>query len=90
MKMEKISYYYLIEELGFTPKQIQEIVFEAQQYFGKNLMMIDEALVERRFEEDEFEPFLPFNVQFELELESNYFSTTLSKHTVYQLIYKLN
>ena len=88
--MEKISYQYLIEELGLTPEQIQEITIEAQKSFGKNLMMIDEALVERRFEEDAFEPFLPFNVQFELELESNYFSTTLSNFAVNQLIYQLN
>ena len=89
--MEKISYQYLIEELGLAPEQIQEIIIEAQKNFGKTLMMIDEALVEKRqFEEGEFEPFLPFNVHFELELESNYFSTTLSKHTIYQLIYKLN
>ena len=83
--MEKISYQYLIEELGLAPEQIQEIISEAQKNFGKTLMMIDEALVERRFEEDEFEPFLPFNVQFELELESNYFSTTLSNFSIDQL-----
>ena len=54
-------------------------------------MMIDEALFEKRqLAEGEFEAFLPFKVQFEFELECNYFSTTLSKHTVYQLIYKLN
>ena len=35
--MEKISYYYLIEELGFTPKQIREIVHEAQKDLGKSL-----------------------------------------------------
>ena len=89
--MEKISYQYLIEELGLAPEQIQEIIIEAQKNFGKTLMMIDEALFEKRqLAEGEFEPFLPFKVQFELELESNYFSTTLSKHTIYQLIYKLN
>ena len=33
MKMEKISYYYLIEELGFTPEQIREIVHEATKRF---------------------------------------------------------
>ena len=89
--MKKISYQYLIEELGLTPKQIREIVHEAQKISGKTLMMIDGALVEKRqFAEGEFEAFLPFKVQFELELESNYFSTTLSNHAVYQLIYQLN
>ena len=89
--MEKISYQYLIEELGLTPKQIQEIVLEAQQNFRKTLMMIDEALFEKRqLAEGKFEAFLPFKVQFELELESNYFSTTLSNHAVYNLIYQLN
>ena len=28
--MEKISYQYLIEEIGLTPRQIREIVHEAQ------------------------------------------------------------
>ena len=89
--MEKISYQYLIEELGLTSEQIQEIVFEAQQNFGKTLIMIDEALLEKRqLAEGEFEAFLPFKVQFELELESNYFSTTLSNHAVHHLIYQLN
>ena len=89
--MEKFSYQYLIEELGFTPEQIREIVHEAQKNSGKTLMMIDDALLEKRqFAEGEFEAFLPFKVQFELELESNYFSTTLSNHAVYQLIYQLN
>ena len=89
--MEKISYQYLVQELGLTPKQIREIVHEALKNSGKTLMMIDGALLEKRqFAEGEFEAFLPFKVQFELELESNYFSTTLSKHTIYQLIYKLN
>ena len=89
--MKKFSYQYLIEGLGYTPGQIQEIVHEAQKNPGKTLMMIDDALLEnRQFTEGEFEAFLPSNVRFELELESNYFSTTLSKHTVYQLIYKLN
>ena len=89
--MKKISYQYLIEELGLTPKQIREIVHEAQKISGKTLMMIDGALVEKhQFAEGEFEGFLPFKVQFELELESNYFSTTLSNHAVYQLIYQLN
>ena len=89
--MEKFSYQYLIEELGFTPEQIREIVHEIQKDLGKPLMMIDEALLEKRqFAEGEFEAFLPFKVQFELELESNYFSTTLSNHAVYQLIYQLN
>jgi heme oxygenase len=46
--MKKISYQYLIEELGLTPEQIQEIIIEAQESFGKNLMMIDEALLEKR------------------------------------------
>ena len=89
--MEKISYQYLIEELGLAPEQIQEIIIEAQKNFGKTLMMIDEALFEKRqLAEGEFEAFLPFKVQFELELESNYFSTTLSNHAVYHLIYQLN
>ena len=89
--MKKFSYQYLIEELGYTPGQIQEIVHEAQKNSGKTLMMIDDALLEKRqFAEGEFEAFLPFKVQFELELESNYFSTTLSNHAVYQLIYQLN
>ena len=89
--MEKISYYYLIEELGFTPEQIRKIVHETQKDFGKSLMMIDEALLEKlQFTEGEFEAFLPSKVLFELELESNYFSTNLSNHAVYQLIYQLN
>ena len=84
--MEKISYQYLIEELGLAPEQIREIIIEAQKHFGKTLMMIDEALFERRqLAEDEFEPFMPFKVQFELELESNYFSTTLSNISIDQL-----
>ena len=84
--MEKFSYQYLIEELGFTPRQIREIVHEAQKKSGKTLMMIDDALLEKRqFAEGEFEAFLPFKVQFELELESNYFSTTLSNFSIDQL-----
>ena len=84
--MKKISYQYLIEELGLAPEQIQEIIIEAQESFGKNLMMIDEALLEKRQSaEGEFKPFLPFKVQFELELESNYFSTTLSNFSIDQL-----
>ena len=89
--MEKISFQYLIEELGFTPEQIREIVNEAQINFGKNLMMIDEALLEKRqFPEGEFEAFLPYKVQSELELESNYLSTNLSYHAVFQLIFQQN
>ena len=89
--MKKFSYQYLIEELGYTPGQIQEIVHEAQNNSGKTLMMIDDALLEnRQFTECEFEAFLPSNVRFELELESNYLSTTLSSHAVYYLIYQLN
>ena len=89
--MKKISYQYLIEELGLTPKQIREIVHEAQKISGKTLMMIDGALLEKsRFAEGEFEAFLPSKVLFELELESNYFSTNLSNHAVYHLIYQLN
>ena len=85
--MKKISYQYLIEELGLTPRQIREIVHEAQKKFGETLMMIDEALLEKRqFAEGEFESFLPFKVQFELELESNYFSTALSNFSIDQLI----
>ena len=84
--MGKISYQYLVQELGLTPKQIREIVHEAQNKIGKTLMMTDEALLEKRqFAEGEFEPFLPFKVQFELELESNYFSTTLSNISIDQL-----
>ena len=89
--MEKISFQYLIEELGFTPEQIREIVNEAQINFGKNLMMIDEALLEKRqFPEGEFEAFLPYKVQSELEMESNYFSTNLSYQEVFQLIFQHN
>ena len=81
----------MIEELGLTPEQIQEIIIEAQKNSGKTLMMIDEALFEKpQLAEGEFEAFLPFKVQFELELESNYFSTTLSNFAVNQLIYQLN
>jgi len=32
--MKKISHQYLIEELGFTPEQIREIVHETQKDFG--------------------------------------------------------
>ena len=82
---------YLIEELGFTPEQIREIVHEIQKDLGKPLMMIDEALLEKRqFAEGDFEAFLPCKVQFELELESNYLSTVLSNFAVNQLIYQLN
>ena len=84
--MKKISYQYLIEELGLTPKQIREIFHEAQKNSGKTLMMIDGTLLEKsRFAEGEFEAFLPCKVQFELELESNYFSTTLSNFSIEQL-----
>ena len=87
MKMKNISYQYLIKELGLTPEQIQKIVLEAQGSFGKTLIKIDEALVEKRpTAESEFEAFLPFKVQFELELESNYFSTDLSNFSIEQLI----
>ena len=89
--MEKISYQYLIEEIGLTPRQIREIVHEAQNYSAGTLMMVDEALLEKlQFTEGEFEAFLPSKVLFELELESNYFSTNLSNHAVYHLIYQLN
>jgi hypothetical protein len=85
--MKKISYQYLIKELGLTPEQIQKIVLGAQESFGKTLIMIDDALVEKRpSAESEFEAFLPFKVQFELELESNYFSTDLSNFSIEQLI----
>ena len=84
--MAKISYQYMIEELGITPDQIREIVHESQNILGKTLMMIDEALFEKRqLAEGEFEAFLPFKVQFELELECNYFSTTLSNFSIDQL-----
>ena len=89
--MAKISYEYMIEELGFTPEQIREIVHESQNILGKTLMMIDEALLEKdQFPEGEYEAFLPDKVKSELEMESNYFSTTLSNHAVYQLIYERN
>ena len=89
--MEKISFQYLIEELGFTPERIQEIVNEAQINFGKTLMMVDEALLEKsQSPEGEFEAFLPSKVQSELEMESNYFSTNLSYHAVFQLIFQQN
>jgi len=89
--MKNISYQYLIEEIGLNPKQIREIVHDSQNNFRGALMMIDETLLEKRqFAEGEFEAFLPFKVQFELELESNYFSTALSNHAVYHLIYQLN
>ena len=85
--MEKISYQYLIAELGFTPEQIREIVHEAQNHLGKTLMMIDSALLEKgQLPEGEFESFLPCKVMSELELESNYFSTNLSYHAIFQLI----
>ena len=85
--MEKISYQYLIVELGFTPEQIRGIVHEAQNKLGKTIMMIDSALLEKgQLPEGEFESFLPYKVQSELELESNYFSTNLSYHAIFQLI----
>ena len=85
--MKKITYQYLIEELEISPEQIQEIVQAGQQSFGKNLILIDDAFLEKRPSADtEFEAFLPFKVQFELELESNYFSTTLSNFSIDQLI----
>jgi len=84
--MKNISYQYLVEELGLTPQRIQEIVLEAQQNYGKSLMMIDKALIEKRpLAEEEFEAFSPFNVQFELELESNYLSASLSNFSIEQL-----
>ena len=53
--MEKISYQYLIEEIGLTPRQIREIVHEAQNNSDGTLMMIDEALLEKlQFTEGEF------------------------------------
>ena len=89
--MEKISYQYLIAELGYTPEHIRELVNEAQINFGQALMMIDEALLENsQFPEGEFDAFLPSKVQSELELESNYFSTNLSYHAVFQLIFQQN
>jgi len=84
--MEKITYQYLVEEVGLTPKQIKEIVIVAQQKFNKNLMIIDQSFVEKHKSElTEFEAFMPFKVQSELELESNYFSTTLANFSVEQL-----
>ena len=89
--MKKINHQYLIEELGFTPEQIREIVHETQKDLGKPLMMIDEALLEKdQFPEGEYEAFLPDKVKSELELESNYFSTNLSYHAVFQLIFQQN
>ena len=56
--MKNISYQYLIEELGLTPKHIREVVHEAQKNSGKTLMMIDGALLEKsRYAEGEFEAF---------------------------------
>ena len=84
--MAKISYQYMIEELGITPDQIREIVHESQNSLGKTLMMIDEALLENdQFPEGGYEAFLPDKVQSELELESNYFSTNLSYNAIFQL-----
>ena len=84
--MGKISYEYMIDELGFTSEQIREIVHESQNNFGKTLMMIDEALLEKdQLPEGEYEAFLPDKVQSELELESNYFSTNLSYNAIFQL-----
>ena len=89
--MEKISYQYLIGEIGLTPRQIREIVHEAQNNSDGTLMMIDEALLEKdQFPEGEYEAFLPDKVKSELELESNYFSTNLSYHAVFQLICQRN
>ena len=89
MKVKKISYQYLIVELGLTPEQIQEIIIETQQKFVKKLMMIDEAFIKKRPSvEAEFEAFMPLKVQSELELEANYFSTTLVKFSVEQLYCK--
>ena len=89
--MEKISYQYLIEELGFTTDLIRELVHEGQINFGQTLMMVDEALLEKsQSPEGEFEAFLPSKVQSELEMESNYFSTNLSYHAVFQLIFQQN
>ena len=63
--MKKISYQYLIKEVGLNSEQIQKIVLEAQESFGKTLIMIDDALVEKRpSAESEFEAFLPFNRSF--------------------------
>jgi len=54
-------------------------------------MMVDEALLEKRqFQEGEFEAFLPYKIKSELELEYNYFSTNLSYHAVFQLIFQQN
>ena len=87
--MKKISYQHLIVELGFTPEQIREIVHESQINFGQTLMMVDESLLEKRQSpEGEFESFLPYKIQSELEMESNYFSTNLSYHAVFQLIFQ--
>ncbi len=89
--MSKISYQYLIVELGFTPEKIREIIHETQHSFGNTLMMIDESLLDKfQLPEGEFEAFLPNKVQSELELESNYFSTNLSYHAVFQLIFQRN
>ena len=87
--MKKISYQHLIVELGFTPEQIRDIVHESQINFGQTLMMVDESLLEKRQSpEGEFESFLPYKIQSELEMESNYFSTNLYYHTVFQLIFQ--
>ena len=58
--MGKISYHYLIEELGLTPEQIREIVHEAQKLSGKTLMMIDGALLENAsLQRVSLKPFCP-------------------------------
>jgi hypothetical protein len=85
-KMKKISYQYLIDELGLTPTKIQEIIIDTQQKFVKNLILIDESFLKKRPSvEIEFEAFMPCKIQSELELESNYFSTTLAVFSVEQL-----
>ena len=84
--MKKISYQYLIDELGLTPTKIQEIIIDTQQKFVKNLILIDESFLKKRPSvEIEFEAFMPCKIQSELELESNYFSTTLAVFSVEQL-----
>ena len=84
--MGKISYQYLIDELGLTPKQIREIVHEALKNSGKTLMMIDGALRDTEdSNQNKIESALAFISMCELELEANYFSTISAKLSIEQL-----
>ena len=84
--MKKISYQYLIEEHGLTPKQIRKIVHGAQQRLGKTLMMVDGALRDTEdSNQNKIESALAFISMCELELEANYFSTISAKLSIEQL-----